>query len=72
MKYFGKTISSILHRPHWLPVPSFVLRLILGRKSRLVLEGQHSVPKVLSENGFTFMFPTLNSALKDLLTKSKE
>ena len=21
-QYFGKTISSILHRPHWLPVPS--------------------------------------------------
>lgn len=72
MKYFGKTISSVLHRPHWLPVPSFVLRLILGRKSRLVLEGQNSIPKVLSENGFTFMFPTLHSALKGLLTKSKE
>lgn len=69
MGYFGKTISSVLHRPHWLPVPSFVMRLILGQKSKLVLEGQHVVPKVLSENGFTFMFPTLHSALKDLLTK---
>ncbi|EKN65762.1 NAD dependent epimerase family protein [Neobacillus bataviensis LMG 21833] len=69
MEYFGKTISSVLHRPHWLPVPTFVMRLILGRKSSLVLKGQHVVPKVLSENGFTFMFPTLHSALKDLLIK---
>ncbi|MFZ7945989.1 TIGR01777 family oxidoreductase [Neobacillus sp. 19] len=69
MKSFGKTIGSVLHRPHWLPVPSFVMRFILGRKSKLVLEGQHVVPKVLSENGFTFMHPKLRPALKDLLTK---
>nr|WP_295972202.1 TIGR01777 family oxidoreductase [uncultured Bacillus sp.] len=68
MQYFGKTISSVLHRPHWLPVPSFVMKLMLGQKSRLVLEGQHVVPKVLSENGFKFLFPSLHSALEDLLT----
>lgn len=69
MKEFGKTIGSVLHRPHWLSVPSFAMKLVLGKKSALVLEGQHVVPKVLLEHGFEFAFPTLKSALRDLLIK---
>jgi uncharacterized protein len=67
MNEFGKCIGSTLHRPHWLPVPSFAMKMVLGQKSALVLEGQHVVPKVLQENGFEFKFPTLRSALEDLL-----
>ncbi|WP_299089858.1 TIGR01777 family oxidoreductase [uncultured Metabacillus sp.] len=67
MKEFGKTIGSVLRRPHWLPVPSFVMKLILGQKSTLVLKGQHVIPKVLLDNGFEFSFPSLYSALEDLL-----
>jgi uncharacterized protein len=67
MKDFGKTIGSVLHRPHWLPVPSFAMKCVLGQKSALVLEGQHVKPQVLMINGFDFLFPTLESALKDLL-----
>ncbi|WP_258921876.1 TIGR01777 family oxidoreductase [Heyndrickxia coagulans] len=68
MKAFGKTIGAVLHRPHWLPVPSFALKLALGQKSSLVLEGQHVRPEVLMQAGFEFMFPTLRQALEDLLT----
>ena len=67
MKDFGKTIGSVLHRPHWLPVPSFAMKWVLGQKSALVLEGQHVKPQVLMINGFDFSFPTLEPALKDLL-----
>ena len=67
MKDFGKTIGSVLHRPHWLPVPSFAMKWVLGQKSALVLEGQHVKPQVLMINGFDFLFPTLEPALKDLL-----
>lgn len=70
MKDFGKTIGSVLHRPHWLPVPAFAMKLVLGQKSTLVLEGQHVVPQVLLEEGFEFMFPTLYTALEDLLIKN--
>ncbi|MFJ5714728.1 TIGR01777 family oxidoreductase [Neobacillus sp. NPDC093127] len=70
MKDFGKTIGSVLHRPHWLPVPAFAMKMVLGQKSTLVLEGQHVVPKVLLEEGFEFMFPTLYTALEDLLIKN--
>ncbi|KKI90456.1 multidrug MFS transporter [Bacillus sp. SA1-12] len=67
MKEFGRTIGSILHRPHWLPVPSIAMKLLLGQKSKLVLEGQHVIPKVLLEEGFNFNFSSLDSALVDLL-----
>ncbi|WP_462413295.1 TIGR01777 family oxidoreductase [Neobacillus sp. Marseille-QA0830] len=67
MKEFGKKIGSVLHRPHWLPVPSFAMKLALGQKSALVLEGQHVAPKVLMDAGFEFKFPSLSRALEDLL-----
>jgi uncharacterized protein len=67
MNDFGKSIGSVLHRPHWLPVPSFAMKMVLGQKSALVLEGQHVIPQVLKENGFEFKFPTLHLALEDLL-----
>lgn len=67
MKYFGQTIGSVLHRPHWLPVPSFAMKLALGEKSALVLKGQHVSPDVLTKNGFEFSFPLLESALQDIL-----
>ncbi|WP_040208864.1 TIGR01777 family oxidoreductase [Neobacillus jeddahensis] len=67
MKKFGQTISSVLHRPHWLPVPAFMMKAVLGQKSSLVLEGQHVIPKVLLEAGFNFNYQSLTSALEDLL-----
>lgn len=67
MKAFGKTIGAVLHRPHWLPVPSVALKLALGKKSSLVLEGQHVRPEVFMQAGFEFVFPTLRQALEDLL-----
>ena len=50
-------------------LPSFVMKMVLGQKSALVLEGQHVMPQVLMEKGFEFTFPTLKSALEDLLTR---
>ncbi|MBB6444814.1 TIGR01777 family oxidoreductase [Bacillus benzoevorans] len=67
MKDFGETIGSVLHRPHWLPVPAFMMKLALGQKSKLVLEGQYVLPEQLLENGFKFSYPALETALKDLL-----
>ncbi|PIC64508.1 TIGR01777 family protein [Sporosarcina sp. P13] len=67
MNAFGKTIAKVLYRPHWFPVPSFAMELALGEKSIIVLKGQHVLPKKLLEKGFTFRYPSLEPALKNLL-----
>lgn len=70
IKDFGKTIATTIGRPHWLPVPSLAMRLLLGKKSNLVLTGQYVIPCRLLDSGFEFLFPTLDQALQNLLNKS--
>lgn len=66
MKQFGKIVGRALNRPHWLPVPSFALKLALGEKSQLVLEGQYVVPEKLLQSGYQFKFPSVEDAIIDL------
>jgi uncharacterized protein len=68
MEEFGKMIAAILQRPSWLPVPVALMKLALGKKSSLVLEGQQVLPEVLVKEGFKFSFSSLESALTELLT----
>lgn len=66
MNDFGKILAAVLNRPHYFPVPPFALKLALGEKSQLVLEGQHVIPEKLLEQGFAFEFPVLTKALEDI------
>ncbi|MHC8515690.1 TIGR01777 family oxidoreductase [Sporosarcina sp. ITBMC105] len=67
MNDFGKTIGNVLHRPHWLPAPAFLMKSALGQKSALVLEGQYVSSEKIVTAGFDFDFPVLADALNDLL-----
>jgi uncharacterized protein (TIGR01777 family) len=64
---FGRTIGTVMHRPHYFPVPGFAMRIAFGEVASMVLEGQRVLPKKLLDLGFEFKFPTLNAALTDLL-----
>ncbi|MGF1770252.1 TIGR01777 family oxidoreductase [Enterovibrio makurazakiensis] len=66
-KAFSKALASTLKRPHLLFTPKFAISLMLGEAGQLLLEGQRAVPRALEDNGFTFEFPDLPSALEDLL-----
>ncbi|WP_066251565.1 TIGR01777 family oxidoreductase [Neobacillus drentensis] len=68
MSEFGKTLAQVLHRPHWLPVPSFALKLLLGEMSTLVVEGQKVLPEMLLENGYQFIYPDLNMAFRNIFS----
>ncbi|WP_432352817.1 TIGR01777 family oxidoreductase [Sporosarcina sp. A2] len=67
MSNLGKTIASVTSRPHWLPVPGFAMKLALGKKSKLVLEGQHVLPEKLNNSDFTFNYPAIRPAIERIL-----
>lgn len=67
MSELGKTIGSVIHRPHWLPVPAIAMKFALGKKSKLVLEGQHVLPEKLNESEFVFKYPAIRPALANIL-----
>jgi hypothetical protein len=66
---FTSILGRVLHRPTFLAVPGFAVRLVLGELSGVVLEGCRMMPGVLLENGFSFRFPELQPALEDILKK---
>ncbi|NDI34131.1 TIGR01777 family oxidoreductase [Chengkuizengella sediminis] len=66
MNEFGKTIGEVLSRPHYLPAPSFALKMMLGEMSTLVLDGQKVLPNKAQQLGFKFEFPTLRETLMDI------
>lgn len=67
MKGFCRLLGNTLHRPIWAPVPAPILRLALGEMAMIVLTGQKVLPVKLLENHYTFIFPKLKDALRDIL-----
>ncbi|WP_079479373.1 TIGR01777 family oxidoreductase [Halobacillus salinus] len=66
-KDFGRILSTVLNRPHWIPAPSFALKLALGEMSTLLLDGQSVIPKKAIEHGYNFRYPELRPALASIL-----
>lgn len=67
-KEFTKNIASILHRPVWpLNVPALLLKLLLGEKAAIVLDGQRVSSEKIRMAGFEFKHTDLNKVLKELL-----
>jgi uncharacterized protein (TIGR01777 family) len=66
---FYRTAGKVLGRPSFFPTPGFLLKLALGEVSELVLAGQRQIPARLQQMGFSFRFPELEGALRDLLRK---
>lgn len=69
MHDFGKKISNVLNRPHWLPTPAFAVRTALGEMSVLVTDGQKVIPERTLESGFRFQYEKAEEALASLLEK---
>lgn len=64
---FAHAVGERLHRPIWLRIPAWPIRLVAGEMAELFVNGQHAVPAKSLAEGFTFRFPTLTAALTDLL-----
>ncbi len=64
---FTQALAATLHRPAVLPVPGFALKLILGEFGEVLLSSQRVVPEVLQQAGYTYTFPEIEEALRNLL-----
>ena len=64
---FTRILAATLNRPVFLPVPEFALRLMTGEMAAVVLASQRVTPAAALAAGYGFRFPSLESALRDLL-----
>lgn len=63
-----KAIAQQLNKTLWLPnVPSFILKLVFGEASSMILEGSRVSSEKLEKTEFHFKYPNLEKALPQLL-----
>jgi uncharacterized protein (TIGR01777 family) len=62
-KVFSSAFGASLARPSWLPLPSFMLRLIVGEAALVIVNGQKVLPKRTLEAGYVFKHPKVEEAL---------
>jgi len=63
---FTKAVGRAVHRPVFLPAPSFALRLFLGGMASLMLDSLKVRPGVALAKGYSYAFPQLDAALDDV------
>jgi len=64
----ARAIGRVMHRPAIFPVPALLLRLVLWGQADIVLHGRVAVPAKALAAGYGFRHPTVESALRDVLT----
>lgn len=63
---FTRTLARVLNRPAFFPMPEFVLKLMFGEMSDLLIYGQAVYPTKFEKLGFNFEFDHLKDALSDI------
>ena len=66
-KTFSKALAKALGRPFWAPnVPAFVLKLVFGKMSQVVLASQKVSSKKTEAAGFNFQYTQIQDALNSI------
>lgn len=66
-KHFTQALASSLNRPCRLSTPAWLLKILLGEMSDILLFGQNVVPKKLIDSGFSFKYPNVEKSLTHLV-----
>ncbi|MGZ8162923.1 MAG: TIGR01777 family oxidoreductase [Methylobacter sp.] len=69
---FTDTLAHSLKRPALFPVPDWLLEILLGEMSQLILGSQRVIPERLLAQGFTFQYNNLADALDQALSGKYE
>jgi uncharacterized protein (TIGR01777 family) len=67
---FSRALGRALHRPAFMPLPGFALKLALGEASSVLLSGQRAVPEKALNLGFAFQYAEIDAALSELVGQS--
>jgi uncharacterized protein len=69
---FMRTLAKVLHKPFFFPaIPSFLLKILFGEMSGIILYGSGvSAYKIIS-SGYTFEYPDLQNAFENLFLKNE-
>ena len=67
MKEFAKTLGGVLHRPSFLPIPKFAVKILKGELGNYATDSQRVVMNKLLKSGYKFKFENLEDALMNLL-----
>lgn len=66
-KQLTQAIAKQLHRPLWAPnVPAFILKMLLGEMSLLVLGSTKASAAKIEQAGFKFQYPDIEGALGEI------
>lgn len=66
-----RELARRAHRPLWVPLPAWQLRLLFGKKKadETVLSDQRVIPSRLEETGFRVRFPEWRAAIEHLFPR---
>ncbi len=71
-KAFSAGIAKALHKPFFLPnIPTFIIKIIFGPMSALVLQSRNLDSKRLTNSGYTLQFSSIDSALSHIFAPKK-
>jgi len=62
-----KALGKSLHRPTILPIPQFVLNLILSEGAKVLTDGQSVLPNHLLQSGFIFRYTNIEDTIESLV-----
>ncbi len=67
---FARALGIALGRPAVLPVPSFMLRMVLGEFAGVLLGSQRALPQKLAASGFCFKYKEIQPAVAAVVESS--
>ena len=63
---FTFTLAKILRRPAILPVPGWVLKILFGEMSQIIITSQKVSSELVKKLNYKFIYPKIREALKNI------